>query len=786
MRPSARSCLLHMCFNFLFVTVAVCCWAGLAGAELGIYRAPLVVGAALSAAAAYGWSVARAPADTDPLSRRSAIAVVACLVLAAILFARPGEYVIDGGDGSVYLNLGRAVARSGGLSFAEPILDRIDPALWPSLFARDPAWPHLLNVFPGGLQLAPDANLVRPNFFHLFSVWIAGVEGIAGRQGGYFANVILGVAAVGALWMLGAQLSGPATGTTAAGLLAVNFAEIWFARISTSEMLTQFLILSGLYFTLCHARRATPWLGACAGAAFGLAGLCRIDALVLVSPVVAVYLLFIARERPAREWLPFVVSFSALTLHAIAHALLWSGPYTQRVLWHVFGTGWVKPASVAAPLAVVAAMLVFWMRGAPGRTLRLLAAAAGVGLAVRVAPHVVHGHPAMLLTIFGIATAATGAALMLAERPTAESVLIVAMFAGSAAVYFDSVRDVVPMPMLLRRFVPVILPLALLLTAHARTRVAARVPRLGWAAWAAPAALGVAFAVHSAPIVTAAAMRGTDAQLASLAALCPAGAVILVDGSSPSHLGLSLRYTEGRDVLSVRAGSGPALLSVAAAAGAAGRRVFLVAGTDGLRADGWLRQDDVQGFDLRAAGAVTFRHLDLEPTADRLPSRMRLVSPVVELYEMTPARPAPLPLLLDIGAHDFARRRDGFYDPERIEGAMARWSAGEAHLMLPRIDADPDLTGTLDVRLAAPRPPGAAAPLVTLDLAGIPLGAVGPIAPQFQTYSVRLAPEAWRALTSSGRPLGLRVPAFVPRKAGQGTDDRALGVLVDWVRLDGR
>ena len=123
----------------------------------------------------------------------------------------------------------------------------------------------------------------------------------------------------------------------------------------------------------------------------------------------------------------------------------------------------------------------------------------------------------------------------------------------SALVYGESVRDRSTMPMLLRRFVPVILPLSALCVGMLIDRLWRRgtIPRVLAASRRGPhwASSGRRMPGRS---IAAAPMTGVHDELGRLAAALPADAIVVTDQTTPSHFGLSLRGTFGREVLWVR------------------------------------------------------------------------------------------------------------------------------------------------------------------------------------------------------------------------------------------
>lgn len=784
---------LDAAFTGVFALVAVWSWSGLTLAEIGQYNVVTFWLLAGLPGIGAGWWVGRRLRREAAIPLRvggAGLWLAVWVALAAALFTPPGEYVINGGDGSVYLNIGRALARHGGLTYREPLLDRLETSDWPAVLHLGRAWPRLFDLFPGGIQLATAENRVRPNFFHLLPVWIANLETMAGPRAGYYGSPLFAVLAVAALWLLAREISSPLAAGVAAALLTISVAEVWFARFPASEILAQFFILSGLYFASLWMRHNVPVVGLCAGAAFGLAAFTRIDALLLVSPLVAAFFALTAgRQRPS-WWRVSVATFGLLTLQATAHALLLSAPYTLRVLGFLLASPWANGTSLVIPPLVLGAGLLCYVayrrRGHP--FVRGMARAVFIGLlglaAVRLWPGLAGGYAAMLLTPLGIALAAAGAVLLLWTDARPHVLLIVGLLLVWTLVYVDAVRDQAQMPTLFRRFVPVILPLGLLLAAHAVAWAHAASGRVRWAALGLPVVLLLSFAVQTRPLIATAPMQGVHDQLARIDGQLPAGAFILVDATTPSHFGLSLRYTFGRDVLHVTPGHRTAsvLGKLAASLERDGLPLMLAVGRGtGPRA---LGAEHLVRVDLAPAGTVTLEHVEIEPTSDRMPSGFRRLTSAIDLYRASLRRPRELPVQLEIGDRDLALAGGGFYAAEVMGTARARWTGAVARIVLPQLATAS--RAALLLQLAAPRPPGVAAPTIALELDGEPIGRTAAVPPGFTTMEVSLDPATLARLATSPAVLTLRTPTFVPKEHGMNEDGRQLGAAVDWIRIESR
>ena len=323
----------------LFAAGAVWSWVGIVLAEAGRFHASWLLALAVPASVVAVICVWRATRATA-LRRSSAAAIVALVAVAAsaaALSARPGEFLVDGADGSVYLSIGRSLVRHHALVHPEPLLDLMPPSDWDAVFLRERFPPHVLNLFPGGIQVYPGINAVQPNFLHLFPVWLAMADVVVGPLAPYFVSPLFSVIAVVAFWLLARALTTPLVATLAAMLLLGNLAQAWFARVPTTEIMAQAFTLSGVYFALLCYRRPGITHGVLAATAFGLACFVRIDVLLFSLPAVVCFLAVIALERRwAWPWTWCALTLAGLVAHAVAHALLVSTPYTDRLLYFAF------------------------------------------------------------------------------------------------------------------------------------------------------------------------------------------------------------------------------------------------------------------------------------------------------------------------------------------------------------------------------------------------------------------------------------------------------------------
>jgi hypothetical protein len=189
----------------------------------------------------------------------------AILLLFVFLVTPPFETIIGVRDAGVYANAGFIMARTGSLTFTDPLVAQIaadqqspDPSL---ADAARQAETNVLGVQNAQRFIATrlraagffidQGNLARgrvvPQGLHLFSAWIGLLAAFFGMHGGLLAPAVTGLLGVWSVALLGRRIADPWVGLLAALFLALNAVQVWFSRYSTAETTAQFLIFAGLY-----------------------------------------------------------------------------------------------------------------------------------------------------------------------------------------------------------------------------------------------------------------------------------------------------------------------------------------------------------------------------------------------------------------------------------------------------------------------------------------------------------------------------------------------------------
>ncbi len=576
------------------------------------------------------------------------------------LYGRPAEYLINNRDPGVYAVVADKLARTGEFLTRDPLVE-----------AMLPFHPFLDGKKYPGFYIYGD-GLIVPQFFPGPYAWV----GLGNLAGGLTASLyvvpIFGALSVGAAFMLGRELFGRWAGILGALLLAASYTQLWWSRQPSSEVLTQFFILSGLWLAArflsdddIGRRRALT--GILAGTLLGGAMLVRVDAFLAVAavPLAVCYDWLTQRSwRPVlRRWMPLA---APLALFAGA-ALLYVNTIGGRYLYLIYTSHGLDRALTLLPYAggvalVAAGGLWLFLRRWGAGTGRLLAlygrqvsfiialGFAGVVLwGYFIAPvpesslpavsgdfNAYRSHILVRLTWFitppVAALGLAGCVLVAARVTTAKALFLGAVLAFG--VLYALVPNVAPdLPWATRRFVPAVFPGVALLAGYAAVETGKLVcrswsRRAGVAVSAALAALALGFTVYvTAPLLQFRELAGTVAVFERLEAEIPSAEVVymeLPDGFD--HYASPLEYVHGEPVLPYDRARFRREVDELAAAGLLNDAVYITAhgGPPPL----------ISGLTFREVGGEELRVPQLEHTTKKLPRNVGELRAKFRIYKV--------------------------------------------------------------------------------------------------------------------------------------------------------
>ncbi len=654
----------------------------------------------------------------------------------------------------------------------------------------------LQQKFPGFAVTDPARGIITPRFYHVYPVWIAVFRGLFGPRGGLYVNPVFALLAVVAFYHAGRSLFGCRAGLLAAGLLTASAVQIWYARFSTSEILTQFFVWSGVYLLARYEERGERFFGVAAALALGAALLSAATAIVILP---AVLLYFFHRSWAARQradaW--FLVPFGLSLVHLVLQTAVFTREYVYNIYHYHYKYAPHRNRMIAG-FAVGLVVLVIarlgsrrlfplWTRACRNPYVRGGAAAALAGLIVYgyfLRPHVMPGNNnaanlkelALFLTRPALWIATAGAVLLFwrgFERRKAFFVMV----ALAAAVVFLRNKAISPVyPWALRRYVPVILPSFLLLASYAVTELAKWKGLAGKAAGAAACAvLFVLPVVRGLPLIKQVDHRGMYGLTSRLAGQMDSDGVYVCDGY---WLATPLHFLHGKNTLSVSDKNIPKCREVFRLMERwleEGREVFYV--THGQR-------PFVPRLDFVEAGTASYRSSRLQHEKRGRPYRVKELDLEVSVYRLEPIAEETseerVEHVVDIGENYFGLVR-GFDHPKRFGGGIhGRWTHSVAEVVLPWPGGDRDVA--LAVMMGGRRPREESLARVSLYIDGTRIAELD-VDNEMKQYLFEVPAGASDRKLLRRAVLKVESTTWNPNEYGFSGYSSSSGVLMDWIKV---
>jgi hypothetical protein len=618
------------------------------------------------------------------------------------------------------------------------------------------------------------------------------------------------VLALAAVYLAGARIFGRLVAAAATALLSLHVVYVWFARYPNSEM-SLLALLAATLLAFAHAHQDDdPFFAPVAGALGVALVFLRVDALLVIAGLgLAAGLAWLCDGRRPR-----VLWIATLAIGTAAGFLYLTGPmraYFGTPVRYFSNQPIVMVLVGLIAVALATPLLLALRRRRRGVLLAAVPAALAVGLAiaalyayflrlphpsdapikVRLAEHDAFAFRTFVdFYLFWPATIATLAGYAIASRRSFwRDPAFFLLFAIFSLVLFYKIRVVPEHFWMARRFVPMILPGALLLAVAALVGPW-RAPRAGGpsplslarrlAGAAVVIWIGWQYAAAAAPVVHHVEYAGIIPYVEQLAnRFTPRDLVIVEsrDSGSDTHVfGLPLAYIYARDVL--------VLASVLPDKALLGR--FL---------DDALTKYERVFFIGGGGTSLLSRHILATPVDDErvrvpeyahtpwnvYPEGPRRKDFEFTVYQLARGEMTGGGLRLDVGHRDDLHTYR-MYAKETTEGRTIRWTGPRSYVAVPGL-AGHERELRLEMHDGG-RPAGAPPAEVTVRFNDVPIATIA-VATGFRTYVVPLPAELVQQAAAMDEPARLTFegPTWRPRDFVGNNDDRQLGVMLDAVTI---
>ena len=730
------------------------------------------------------------------------------LALGTFFYVPPAEYIIGGRDPGVYVNAGVQISQRDSLIIEDSVV-RTVPREYRHLFFPPRTNPRERGYdsvrFMGFFILDPSVGTVVGQFPHLYPVWIAIAYDVYGLTGVRYVLGLWAIFGVLAIYFVGAQLLGRTAAFAGAGLLTLHVAQVWYARYPNAEIIMQALIFTGLLaYARTHSSQSRLF-ATTAAVTIGLSLFAHITAVLAVAGTGLAALL--GRASGHRIRFDFLLPLALITVIAGGYYVEILEPYAARPIMFINDLQLTHlPIIVSGALAMLLVVIALRQpkyaaiaqRWGPRIFIALIWIFACYALFFRTAGGTLAVHDADGLRTFtnyyllplGLATALLGWTIIAGHNFWTGSAF---HFVGAIFMFFIFYKArVVPEHFwMARRFLPVILPVSLLLigaaaftrtSAHSwlpvswlntRTnylfRAALGVLVIGW--------LGAQYLHNTQPILRHSEFAGVIPKLETLAARFTPNDLVLVEsrGSSDMHLlATPLEYIYDRNVLVFDQVTPhkQSFRRFVEWARTTYDRVFFIGGggTDLLS----------KSTVATTVGADRFQVPEYEQTLNAYPTTVRHKEFDYGIYEFVPGRMTSGVFDLDVGTADDLYVRRIYAKQQDHNNVTYRWTRDRSFISVLGTPATAKSL-TLYINNGG-RPADLEEPIVRLTLDDVPLG-MFPVTAGFNPYTVSIPPDVARAVAAREETseLLIETSTWVPQEHLGGSDDREVGVMLDRV-----
>lgn len=320
-------------------------WWGLGLAQASRFSVAAFLGlpAAGAALVMAAWRLRRAdrlPPSESRLSARNRrdgfgwTAAAALCVIGATLYFPPFDVRLEARDPGVYYLTGVQIAKEGAVAIIDPVVTGVplaDRAFW---FTAIRTYTEVEALrFLGFTIENRDTGRVIPQALPALPVWIGFGYATGGPPWALRATGVLAIVGLCQIFVLTRRWVDPFAACVAAGLLAISFPQMWFAKFAAAEVLAQGLLAAAAYGWLMFRRGHGGAFGLLAAMGFGLSWLAKAELLLTAAPLAMVFCVDLVSRRIDRRALAFLWGpLALLGLHTAAHARFWSWPYYSDLL----------------------------------------------------------------------------------------------------------------------------------------------------------------------------------------------------------------------------------------------------------------------------------------------------------------------------------------------------------------------------------------------------------------------------------------------------------------------
>lgn len=243
--------------------------------------------------------------------RFQAFVLLGIILISIALFFHPFESIIGGRDPGVYINSGVNIAKTGSITIQDNLIASLNPEDFDNIFIRED-FQETPSQYLGYYIIDANQGEISQRFFYLYPIWIAIFYSIFESPLFLYITPIVSLLSVIAIFFTVRRLFNQNVALLSIFLLSINYAQIWYSRYPSSEILMQLLIFSGIYFLLMFNKNKSSLFAIFSALCFAEVFFTRIEGILVLLPIMVFSVHSWINNKITRRYVAFLIIYFSL------------------------------------------------------------------------------------------------------------------------------------------------------------------------------------------------------------------------------------------------------------------------------------------------------------------------------------------------------------------------------------------------------------------------------------------------------------------------------------------
>ncbi|MHC1569540.1 MAG: glycosyltransferase family 39 protein [Candidatus Syntropharchaeales archaeon] len=290
------------------------------------------------------------------------IPIIFLLVICFAFYSHPSQELSARHDIGVYLNTGIEIGKTGSITVHDAFMASVPDEALPVLFSihLDPMSEIQGKQFPDMAIIDHYNGSVLPIQPPLFQTWIGIFYSTFGISGIFWVSPFFATLSVIGVYFLSRRAFGKLAGVVSSSLLAICFSQVFFAQYSSPEILFQMLMMTGLLFFMLMWKRPSIIWAVASSLCWGLPFFVRIDAILVILPVTAIFFYGAWHHALPKHWKIFASITALLMGSFIVYAIFYLRPYISQMSTNI-SKAYGMPLTLDIIMALLFVAIIIFM-----------------------------------------------------------------------------------------------------------------------------------------------------------------------------------------------------------------------------------------------------------------------------------------------------------------------------------------------------------------------------------------------------------------------------------------